>query len=528
MTNTSLRAPGLYFEAVKAQTDIETLRTDIAGFVGPTERGPVSRLTRVEGWRDYVNQFGGETQTYDMPFCLRGYFENGGEVAYVVRTLGTPNAVASAVWQVGDLDPVTSQWLPSAPASGGFVSSRYIIEAANPGEWANGLRVSIDYLLRGRKGRPQLTIKVVPRKGEPEYLWAISPDLLEQQVAERSNLIRITAVPGHIPAASLHLGPLRVTWGPIDLQNGSEQPADLNQYIADVDYLLDEPEVALIALPDMYRLPAPHTDPYLLLAQVAARADVSLDRQIIVTLPLDEVGVNSASRWVQFRRQQLTARSARSVVVYQPWLDVKNPLGGVIDPLRRVPPVGHVAGLISRLDRERGAHHTPANAMVFDAVDTSQTYDAFEQGNLVESGLNPVRCRHSRGLEVWGGRTLADRQTDPEGLYLAHRRLIHRLVRAIRRVAEPLVFSSNGPQLWLVLVRAITTVLLQAYRAGALKGERPEQAFRVTCDESNNPSSLQDLGQVSCDIQLALAVPMEFITLRIAISREGRLEVISA
>ncbi len=232
---------------------------------------------------------------------------------------------------------------------------------------------------------------------------------------------------------------------------------------------------------------------------------------------------------MQLRRQQLSAgNSARSIVVYQPWLEVKNPLGGVIEPLRRIPPVGHVAGLISRLDRERGAHHTPANAELYDAVDASRTYDALEQGDLVNIGLNPLRCRQGSGLQVWGGRTLADKQTDPEGLYLAHRRLIHRLVRAIRRVAAPLVFSSNGPQLWLVLVRAITTVLLQAYRAGALKGARPEQAFRVICDESNNPPNIQDLGQVYCSIQLAPAVPMEFITLRIAMSSEGRLEVISA
>ena len=526
MISTSSKAPGLYFETVKGPGDIETLRTDIAGFVGPTERGPVSRLTRVEGWRDFVKQFGGETKDHETPFCLRGYFENGGEVAYVVRTMGAPNRAARAVWQIDNLPPNTNPWLPSTPVAGGFLSSRYNIEASSPGEWANGLRVSINYLLRGRRGKPQLTIKVMPRKGDPEYLTDISPDQLEQQVSERFQLIRINPIPGHVPATSLHQGPLQITWPSIELQNGREHLADLNQYLADVEYLLAEPEVALIVLPDMYRLPDPLNDPYLLLARVAASADDALDRQVIVTPPLAELDVNPASQWAQLRRLQLAGGSARSVAVYQPWLDVQNPLGSVIEPLRRIPPVGHVAGLISRLDRERGAHHTPANAILFDAVDISQGYDAFEQGRLVESGLNPLRCRQGRGLQVWGGRTLADRKTNPEGVYLAHRRLIHRLVRAIHRVADPLVFGSNGPQLWLVLVRAITTVLLRAYRAGSLKGERPEQAFRVICDESNNPISTQDLGQVYCDIKLAPALPMEFITLRISISREGRLEII--
>jgi phage tail sheath protein FI len=112
------------------------------------------------------------------------------------------------------------------------------------------------------------------------------------------------------------------------------------------------------------------------------------------------------------------------------------------------------------------------------------------------------------------------------GLFLAHRRLIHRLIRAIRRVGEPLVFEVNGPDLWLIFARAITSVLLEAWHAGALKGDTPEQAFRVRCDDSTNPRENEDAGQVCCEVLLAPAAPMEFIALRIAVSREGRLEAI--
>jgi phage tail sheath protein FI len=114
---------------------------------------------------------------------------------------------------------------------------------------------------------------------------------------------------------------------------------------------------------------------------------------------------------------------------------------------------------------------------------------------------------------------------DPERRFIAHRRLIHRLVRAIRRVAEPLVFDINGPEVWLTLVRAITTVLLEAWRAGALKGARPDEAFRVRCDEELNPPEEQDLGRVLCEIEVAPAIPMEFILLRISLSGDGKLEV---
>jgi phage tail sheath protein FI len=98
-------------------------------------------------------------------------------------------------------------------------------------------------------------------------------------------------------------------------------------------------------------------------------------------------------------------------------------------------------------------------------------------------------------------------------------------VRVIRGVAEPLVFETNGPALWLALARGATTVLLEAWRAGGLQGDRAAQAFQVRCDATNNPPEQQDLGMTMCEISLAPAVPMEFITLRVALSAQGALDV---
>jgi phage tail sheath protein FI len=211
---------------------------------------------------------------------------------------------------------------------------------------------------------------------------------------------------------------------------------------------------------------------------------------------------------------------------------VPDPLGGVANPLKALPPCGHVAGVISRLDRERGPHQTPANAPLFDAVDLAMPPNAEEQLQLYNTAVNLLRCRAGDGLQVWGGSTLA-RQWNSDSTqvrfhaehFVACRRLIHRLVRAIRRVAEPLVFDTNGPQLWLTFVRAITTVLLEAYRGGALKGARPEEAFVVRCDEHTNPPDERELGRCICEIGVAPVAPMEFIVFRVALGGEGTLEV---
>jgi phage tail sheath protein FI len=175
------------------------------------------------------------------------------------------------------------------------------------------------------------------------------------------------------------------------------------------------------------------------------------------------------------------------------------------------------------LDRERGAHHTPAVEPMIGVVDLEIDVGRDDHAVLNEQGVNVLRCVPGRGFAIWGGRTL---ERDRQHRHVAHRRLIHRLVRAIRNVAEPLVFETNGPELWLQLVRGITSVLLEAWRSGALKGQRAEEAFRVQCDAETNPPEEIDLGRCLCRVSVAPAVPMEFITLRLALGRDGALEVL--
>jgi hypothetical protein len=182
--------------------------------------------------------------------------------------------------------------------------------------------------------------------------------------------------------------------------------------------------------------------------------------------------------------------------------------------------------VISRLDVQQGAYITPANAPIEEAVDLAIALDANQQANIYNGGINLLTCSPGRGLMVWGGRVLGKGDSTTKlGGFVAHRRLIHLLVRAIRRVAEPLVFDINGPELWLQFVRSITTVLLQAYNAGALQGDQPGQAFQVICDASTNPPDQIDQGMVVCVVKVAPAVPMEFITLRVSVSAAGQLEV---
>lgn len=516
------RLPGVRFEGRTPPAIVSPLRTDIAGFIGPTLRGPVDAPVRVDGWRRFIDVFGGLTPHADTPYALRGYFANGGEVAYVMRMLGTPREHAAGRWVIA-VDRASGMSVSGAPAL--FGAAEFDIEAATPGVWANGLRVSLRYHRRGRDGSAEVDIEVTSAHEPTEYLAGLSAERLVAEVAARSRFIRLKVAktaPVRVSAA----GPRSIAWDTVVLGGATETQASEAQYVHGMNLLASQREVALMAAPDLQKMSGDASQRDAIFARFAGLAEATHDRQFVADAPRELERPADVLGWLGEQRARLDQGYSRSVVIYHPRLRVLDPLGGIAAPLRDISPVGHVAGVISRLDRERGVHHTPANAALLDAVDLAPLYEPEEQAALAIGGVNPVRCAPSHGLMVWGGRTALEPALGPTNLFVAHRRLVHRLVRAIRRVAEPLVFEVNGPDLWLALVRAITTVLLEAWRAGALHGQRPEQAFLVRCDEMTNPPESEDAGLVTCEVRLAPAAPMEFITLRIALSREGQLEVV--
>jgi phage tail sheath protein FI len=294
------------------------------------------------------------------------------------------------------------------------------------------------------------------------------------------------------------------------------------EYEAAANRALDEAEVALLAFPDLWT-DLGDEEGSSLLGQVARRADVLLDRMILTELP-PEAGRSAAAagQKVEGLLDEMGERTARAVAVYHPWLVVEGEGPGATRPL---PPCGHVAGLASRLDRERGPSRTPATRPLIGVVDVAGSLQADALAALYTRHVNPITCRPGRGLQVLGGRTLSRR---PDGRYIAHRRLVHRLVRAIRRVAEPLVFEPNGPDVWQALRRAATTVLLEAFRSGALHGTTPTQAFSVVCDATTTTEDEMALGRAICEIGFAPADPIEWIRILVTTTPEGALEVVEA
>ena len=101
--------PGVYLQPEPAQSDdIRLVRTDVAGFVGFTERGPLpppdatpdiaaEAAVRLTTWAEFLATFGGFVPYSYLAYAVRGFFDTGGTTCYVVRVAGLKPAAGFPV-----------------------------------------------------------------------------------------------------------------------------------------------------------------------------------------------------------------------------------------------------------------------------------------------------------------------------------------------------------------------------------------------------------------------------------------------
>lgn len=203
--------------------------------------------------------------------------------------------------------------------------------------------------------------------------------------------------------------------------------------------------------------------------------------------------------------------------IYFPWLKVFDPAQKVMEPEGNgsifVPPSGHVAGVYARVDGERGVHKAPGNEVIRGALDVEHRLTKAEQDGLNPDGVNIIRAFNGN-IKIWGARTMGG-DANAEFKYISTRRFFNFLRESIDEGMQWVVFEPNSPALWQRITRNVSDFLLGQWRAGALFGETPKQAFFVKCDAETNPPDVRELGQVVTNIGVAIVKPAEFVIFRI-------------
>jgi len=296
-------------------------------------------------------------------------------------------------------------------------------------------------------------------------------------------------------------------------------PADTNDgkkgLISALDALAPLTDLDLVAVPDAMTLPLADAQ-YVQQTALAHCADQG-NRFAI----LDATGGSLASAsgdhvasLMSHRNVILTGQKEPiNGALYYPWIKTAAD--------RVIPPCGHIAGIYARADGKAGVHKAPANEEVRGIIDLETVVDDGIQKQLNPEGINCLRAFPGRGIRVWGARTLG---RDPTWRYINIRRLVLTLIRWIDANMPWAAFEPNTPRLWVRIERELGVYLESLWRQGALKGEKPEEAFIVKCDAETNPAEEREVGKTVTEVGLAPIAPAEFIVVRI-MHRAGTTEL---
>jgi phage tail sheath protein FI len=213
-----------------------------------------------------------------------------------------------------------------------------------------------------------------------------------------------------------------------------------------------------------------------------------------------------------------TVHDTDYAALYFPWIKIFDKATQLKDPNgdgeALFAPSGHIAGIYSRVDHERGVHKAPANEVIRGATDI-----AFQISKNVQDGLNPSGVNCIRNINdnftVWGARTVGG-DVNADLKYINVRRTLIFLRKSIDQGTQWVVFEPNDQSLWAKIVRNITAFLTVVWGDGALFGSTPQEAFYVKCDAETNPPQDRNLGRVTTEIGVAIVRPAEFVIFHIS------------
>ena len=85
-------SPGVYIEEIDiGPKPIEGVSTGTAGFLGPTERGPIDP-SLITSFEEFQRKFGSFINESYMAYAIDGFFRNGGKRCYISRIYSRDNA----------------------------------------------------------------------------------------------------------------------------------------------------------------------------------------------------------------------------------------------------------------------------------------------------------------------------------------------------------------------------------------------------------------------------------------------------
>ena len=320
-------------------------------------------------------------------------------------------------------------------------------------------------------------------------------------VNEVSSLITVT------PGPQVPIGVTTTPSFTVPIQAGADRVPSAQDYKAAVATLETEPEPAMLCCPDLLTFGDQLLQFDLVNAMV--RHCEEFRRFAVLDAPMAED--DAVLEW------RNTAVASTYAAVFAPFVRIVNLDPASTGRYRWVPPSGFVAGVMARTDLERGVHKAPGNEQVYGIVGLSQAYTEARQDLLNPGGVNLIRAFPGRGMRIWGARNATD---DVQWRYISVRRLFNVIEVSTERSTQWVVFEPNTATTWLRVKASVEGFLDQLWRAGALAGATPEEAYRVRVGLGQTMTETDiDQGLIITEVAVRPSKPAEFVILRFSHKR---------
>lgn len=537
--------PGVYIEEIPSGVHtISGVATSITAFVGRTARGPVNDPVTITSFRDFERIFGGLNIDSPLSYAVKDFYLNGGSMAVIVRLYkagavspaGADAALPAGATRAaarpargGALVPATP---PSADAGVGTVGldGGLGLRAANPGAWANRLRVKIDrdglqQAFADRYGLQRddffnLSVTDTAPHGATERFTNVTlkdtPRRVDRMLQQQSDMVRVAA----LPDANAQLAVTTVDpKNPLNLPalaNGADSAA-----LEPADYLgagPSGPGLGALDNADLFNLlviPPDTRDGDIDPSVYQAAAVYCRERRamLIVDPPAAWRPDKSPPTWMQrLIDLGLSGEEGRYAALYYPRLRQPDPLRE--NQVDTFVPSGAIAGIIARTDTERGVWKAPAGigASVTGIRGLSQPLTDADSGAINPLGINAIRTFPVYGTVVWGARTLrgADLLAD-DYKYVPIRRLTNYIEESLYRGTKWILFEPNDEPLWAQIRMNVEAFMADLFRRGAFQGSNPGSAYFVRCGADTTTQYDVDRGIVNIQVGFAPLKPAEFV-----------------
>jgi phage tail sheath protein FI len=429
-------APGVYVEEVpSSQKVLSAAPTAVAAFVGFTQRAPQDDPNDPQGlaprlvtsWSQFEELYGSFAEGCILPMSVYGYFANGGSIAYICRIPNTEPAGEPARLALPAADRALGQPLVVESIEADANIAVEVISVDTGDDVADGpAPFNLTVLLDGMPvetferldfSSGDRNVKTVVNQTSTRIKVDVSLD----QSADLASQLEVLK-PGRYLLEKAAPVPVPVTGRKFA---GSESARNGINGLAVAD------DVTMVVVPD------------LITAATAADGSIDLGLWKAVQTALISHCEQNGNRMavldappgmtpqqVKDWRSEIAMYDSAFAALYYPWIKVENPTAASGNAEVFIPPSGHVAGVWARTDETRGVWKAPANDTIRGVLDVERATTQNEQALLNPIGINCIRPFGTRGIRVWGARTLA---SDSDWRYVNVRRVTHVHERNERR-----------------------------------------------------------------------------------------------